>query len=145
MGSLRIYAWVAVAFATLALLSFGAFATYAVIAHPTGMWGMQGMHASMMGGGSDTSGTQATQGATQQRVQIRDFTFTPGNLQVPVGATVTWINYDSAPHSATADDGTWGTEILSDNQQASLTFSTPGDYSYYCTVHPAMRARIKVQ
>ena len=144
MGSSRVLALAAAALLTIALVGFGAFATYAMVGHP-GMWNMQNMHQRMMGGGADTSGAQLTQGATQQPVQIRDFTFTPGNLLAPVGATITWANYDSAPHSATADDETWDTGIVNKDQQASITFNAPGDYSYYCTVHPSMRARIQVQ
>lgn len=145
MRGSRAYVLAAAGLLTVALLGFGAFATYAMVGPPGGMWNMQDMHQRMMGGGADTSGAQATQGATQQPVQIRDFTFTPGNLQVPVGATITWTNYDSAPHSATADDGTWDTGVLNEGQHASVTFNTPGDYSYYCIVHPNMKARIQVR
>jgi plastocyanin len=78
-------------------------------------------------------------------VAIRDFTFTAGNLQVPVGAKVTWTNYDDAPHSATAKDGTWDTGILSKGESKTLTFDQAGDYTYYCTVHPSMVARLQVR
>ncbi len=145
MRGSRAFVLAAAGLMVASLLFLGAFATYAMVGHPGGMWSMQDMHQRMMGGGADTSGAQATQGAAQQPVQIRDFTFTPGNLQVPVGATVTWTNYDSAPHSATADDGTWDTGILNKDQHASVTFNTPGDYSYYCTVHPNMKAHLLVQ
>jgi plastocyanin len=145
MRGSRAYILAAAGLMTAALLVLGALATYAMATDAGGMWNMQVMHQRMMGGGADTSGAQATQGATQQPVQIRDFTFTPGNLQVPVGATITWTNYDSAPHSATADDGTWDTGILNEDQHASVTFNTPGDYSYYCAVHPNMKARIQVR
>lgn len=145
MRSSHAYVFAAAGIMTAALLLLGALASYAMVAHPGGMWNMQDMHRSMMGGGADTSGAQVTQGATQQPVQIRDFTFTPGNLQIPVGATVTWTNYDSAPHSATADDGAWDTGTLNKDEHASVTFNTPGDYSYYCTVHPNMKARLEVQ
>lgn len=144
MRGSRTYALAAAGLMTASLLLFGAFAVYAMVGHP-GVWNMQDMHRNMMGGGADTSGAQVTQGASQQPIQIRGFTFTPGNLQVPVGATVTWTNYDSAPHSATADDGTWDTGTLKKDQRASVTFDTPGDYSYYCTVHPNMKARLQVQ
>ena len=130
-------------FVALALLTLGAIATYAMMG-PGGMWDIQQMHDKMMGGGVDNSGAQQTQGSTQQSIEIRDFTFTPGNVEVPLGATVTWTNYDSAPHSATADDGSWDTGILDKGQSASVTFSSPGEYAYYCAVHPSMKAHIRV-
>ena len=143
--SARTYAFAGAGLIAGSLLLFGVLATLAIVGNAVGMWDMQDMHGRMMGGGADTSGAEVTQGGTQQPVEIRDFAFAPGNLLVPVGATVTWTNYDSAPHSATADDGSWDTGVLKQDQQASVTFSTPGDYGYYCTVHPDMRARLQVR
>lgn len=108
-------------------------------------WGMGDHMGRMMGGGTNTSNAAVTVGSTSESVQIRDFAFTPGNLQVPVGAKVTWTNYDDAPHTATAKDGTWDTGILSKGESKTLTFAAAGDYTYYCTVHPSMVARLQVR
>jgi plastocyanin len=70
--------------------------------------------------------------------------FRTGNLQVPVGATVTWENRDSAPHDATADDDSWETETLEDGDSGSVTFNEAGSWDYICTIHPSMKARITV-
>lgn len=113
-----------------------------------GGWGMSmggGHMGQMMGGGTNTSNAAASVGSTSESVNIRDFAFTPGNLQVPVGANVTWTNYDDAPHSATAKDGTWDTGILSKGESKTLTFDKTFDYTYYCTVHPSMVARLQVR
>ena len=37
-------------------------------------------------------------------VDIKDFTYVPDPVEIPVGATVTWTNSDTAPHTATAQD-----------------------------------------
>ena len=145
MRNSRTFSLAAAGLIAAALLLAGALATYAMAGHARGMWDMLDMHRNMMGGGADTSGAEVTQGTTQEPVQIRDFAFTPGNLQVPTGATISWTNYDSAPHSATAEDGTWDTGLLDKNQRTSVTFDTPGDYAYYCTVHPDMKARLQVR
>ena len=105
-------------------------------------WGMGRGH---MGGGANTSSAPVSVGSTSESVAIRDFAFTPGNLQVPVGAKLTWTNYDTAPHDATAKDKTWGTGILNKGESKTLTFDKAGDYSYYCTVHPSMVARLQVR
>ena len=84
-------------------------------------------------------------GSAAESVAIRDFVFAPGNLQVPVGAKVTWTNYDDAPHSATAKDGSWDTRILNKGDSKTFTFDKAGDYTYYCTVHPSMVARLQVR
>jgi plastocyanin len=110
-------------------------------------WGFMNrmMGGGMMGYGRSTADAPQTTGGQSEAVSIRDFAFTPGNLQVPVGATVTWTNYDDAPHTATAADRSWDTGILNKGQHRSLTFDKAGDYTYYCTVHPSMQARLVVR
>ena len=109
-------------------------------------WRMGGGHMGhMMGGGTNTSNAPVSVGSPSESAEIRDFAFTPGNLQVPVGAKLTWTNYDDAPHSATAKDGTWDTGILNKGESKTLTFDKAGDYTYYCTVHPSMVARLQVR
>jgi len=98
-----------------------------------------------MGYGRSTADAPQTSGGQAETISIRDFAFTPGNLQVPVGATVTWTNYDDAPHTATATDRRWDTGILNKGQTKSLTFDKAGDYAYYCAVHPSMQARLVVR
>lgn len=109
-------------------------------------WGMGGGHMGrMMGGGANTSNAPVSVGSASESVAIRDFAFNPGNLQVPVGAKVTWTNYDDAPHTASAKDGTWDTGILNKGGSKTLTLDKAGDYTYYCTVHPSMVARLQVR
>ena len=109
------------------------------------MGGMHGGMGGMMAGGDNTSNAPLSIGGMDESVATRDFAFSPGNLQVPVGARVTWTNYDDAPHTATADGGAWDTGTLTRGQRASIAFDRAGAYAYYCTVHPAMKARIVVQ
>lgn len=109
-------------------------------------WGMGGGHMGrMMGGGANTSNAPVSVGSASESVAIRDFAFNPGNRQVPVGAKVTWTNHDDAPHTASAKDGTWDTGILNKGESKTLTLDKAGDYTYYCTVHPSMVARLQVR
>jgi len=64
-----------------------------------------------------------------------DFSYSVLNLEVPAGSTVTWTNTGNARHSATADDGTWDTGLISSGEQASIIFDTPGVYTYFCILH----------
>jgi plastocyanin len=104
-------------------------------------WDMWDMH----GRGSDSSSDPVVQGGSAENVLIEDFEFRPGNLDVPVGASITWTNADSAPHDATARDGSWRTERLSDDESDTLTFDAPGAYDYYCSIHPSMKAKLTVR
>jgi plastocyanin len=103
-----------------------------------------GMRGHMMSTASDTSDDELVVGGMQNDVEISGFRYSPGNLQVPVGATVTWTNRDSAYHDAVARDRSWGTQLLARNESESVTFSEPGEYEYFCTLHPRMRAGIAI-
>jgi plastocyanin len=107
-------------------------------------WDMSGMW-DMHGRGRNTSDSPTVQGGSAANVRIEGFAFQPGNLEVPVGATVTWTNEDSAPHDATARDADWQTERLSEAESDTLTFDTPGEYEYYCSIHRSMKARLRVR
>jgi len=65
---------------------------------------------------------------------------------VAAGTTVTFTNKDLTSHSATADDGTsFDTGLIGQNESATVTFDTPGTYTYHCTPHPTMKATIVVE
>jgi plastocyanin len=108
--------------------------------------GTMGDHmGGMMGGGRDTAVAPAVTGGTAETVQIRDFAFTPGNLRIPLGASVTWTNLDTAPHTATAIDGSWDTGSINNGDRRTLTFNKAGIFDYYCSIHPTMKARLEVR
>lgn len=118
---------------------------YGPMMGPNGQGSMMGPngHGPMMGGpsGSASQGTPVT-GVTQ--VQIVNFVYTPANLQVRAGTTVTWTNQDIAAHTVTFKNGTKGSGVLQKGQTFSYTFTTPGTYDYYCAVHPYMTATVTV-
>ena len=80
--------------------------------------------------------------AADHVVAIKGMKFAPAELEVAVGDTVTFTNEDTAPHTATASDGTFDTGRLSKGQSATVTIESAGDFGYICTIHPAMKGRI---
>lgn len=106
------------------------------------MWDHMGW---MHGRGSDRTGSVLIQGSMVETIAIEDFAFRPGNLEVPVGANVTWRNDDGPPHDATERNGDWQTQRLSEGESESLTFDRTGNYDYYCSIHPSMKARLVVR
>jgi hypothetical protein len=56
-------------------------------------------------------------------------------VTVAVGDSVTWNNNGQAPHSATADDGSFDTGVFDPGGRRSVNFDSAGTFSYYCTVH----------
>ncbi|MFC0110399.1 cupredoxin domain-containing protein [Kibdelosporangium aridum] len=88
-----------------------------------------------------------TAAAATQQVHMSGYAYGPGTLTINVGDTVTWTNHDQAPHDAvtTAGPAQFRSPMLNTGQTWSFTFTTPGTYSYYCSVHPDMRGQIVVR
>lgn len=78
------------------------------------------------------------------RVEISGFKFTPDKLEVSVGDTITWVNRDIAPHTATATEGGWDTGELVKGAEASITVTAGMETSYFCAFHPMMKAQLAV-
>ena len=99
---------------------------------------------------------------TQQTaaVRISGFRFQPPELTVSAGTTVTWTNDDAILHTVTtgtsvkkddfgnyeiAPDGRVNGTLADKGQTFSFTFTTPGDYAYFCSRHNNMTARVVVR
>jgi len=79
-------------------------------------------------------------------VKIDNFVFGPAVLTVKVGTTVTWTNNDDVPHAVVADDHTtFKSKVLDTDQTFSFTFTKPGEYPYFCSIHPHMTGKVVVQ
>jgi plastocyanin len=77
-------------------------------------------------------------------VRVDNFTFGPGTLTVPVDSTVTWLNKDDVPHVIASNDGVFRSKALDTDDQYSFTFTKPGTYEYFCSIHPKMVGKIIV-
>ncbi|MBS0532065.1 MAG: cupredoxin family copper-binding protein [Proteobacteria bacterium] len=75
---------------------------------------------------------------------IDNFTFEPAQLTVKVGTTVTWKNSDDIPHTVVSA-GKFRSKALDTDDSYSFTFTSTGDYKYFCSLHPHMVGMIKVE
>jgi plastocyanin len=88
-------------------------------------------------GGSATNAAGAT-------LEINDFQFSA--IRVAPGATVTVVNNDSAPHTATAEDGSFKTDTIPAGAKGSFTAPTEtGSYPFFCAIHPRMTGTLIVE
>ena len=71
--------------------------------------------------------------------------YTPTSTTVEVGQSVTWTNSGAFAHDAASTDGSWKTPLLNTGESATVTFATPGTFTYICTPHPWMQATIVVK
>ncbi len=97
-------------------------------------------------GGGQGANTSAPSGAAPRaaKVEIADFAYDPDPVTVQVGGKVTWLNQDSAPHTATAEDGSFDTGTLEEGKLKSETFKQAGTYEYICQIHPDMHGVVEV-
>jgi plastocyanin len=82
--------------------------------------------------------------ARAEKVEIVDFAYDPDPVTVQVGGKVTWLNQDSAPHTATAEDDSFDTGTLEEGKLKSETFKQAGTYAYICEIHPDMHGTVEV-
>lgn len=79
------------------------------------------------------------------KVTIDNFSFTPMELTVKPGTTVTWVNRDDVPHTVVSTEDKFKSKALDTDDTFSFTFRHVGTYEYYCSVHPRMTAKITVK
>lgn len=78
------------------------------------------------------------------KVEIVGFAYDPDPVTIQVGGKVIWLNQDAAPHTATAEDGSFDTGTLDQGKLKSETFKQAGTYPYICTIHPTMHGTVEV-
>jgi plastocyanin len=82
--------------------------------------------------------------AKSEKVDIVEFTYQPDPVVVQVGGKVIWQNQDTAPHTATADDGSFDTGVIEKGKLGSETFKKAGTFTYFCEIHPTMHGTVEV-
>src|SRR3984885_11718900 len=96
-----------------------------------------------VGSSSVTANDRAS--AASVEVVIDNFVFGPQTVTVPVGATVTWTNHDDIPHTVVSTEGVFKSKVRDTDEKFSYTFTKPGTYPYYCSVHPKMTGQVVVK
>jgi plastocyanin len=77
-------------------------------------------------------------------VDIRDHAFNPAQLNVAPGTTVRFVNNDSEPHTATADNGLFDTGVLQPGSSFDVFLDGSGTVTYHCELHPDMQGSVVV-
>jgi len=78
-------------------------------------------------------------------VVIKDFMYRPANAAVKPGGKVTFVNNDSAPHTATVQGGGFDTGTLNKGQSKAIAVDKPGTYDYVCEFHAFMKGKLTVK
>lgn len=82
--------------------------------------------------------TGAAADGSKASVNIIDLDYDPREVTVAQGAEVTWTNIGQAPHTVTARDSAWTSELMQTGDTYSMVFDEIGRFEYFCTLHPNM-------
>ena len=79
-------------------------------------------------------------------INIKSYAFSPAEIRIPKGSTITWTNNDAVSHTVTSDSGSeLNSESLSQGETYSHKFNAQGTYEYHCKPHLFMKAKIIVE
>ena len=95
--------------------------------------------------GPSTPSAEAAEGAQNHTVEMVDFLYNPDPLEVHVGDTVTFVNKDAAPHTATAEDKSWDSGNMNQGDEWTLKVDETGEIPYICIYHPDMTGTLIVK
>ena len=101
--------------------------------------------AALVGAALTAGGLAPVMAGADATAKIDNFTFEPEKLTVKVGTTVTWTNEDDIPHTVVSTDKAFKSPALDTEDKFSFTFTTPGSYEYFCSLHPHMKATVTVE
>jgi plastocyanin len=101
----------------------------------------------MLAGAMLLAGAMPAAQAADATVNIDNFTFSPAQVTVAPGTTVTWTNRDDIPHTVTdaAEKRDFKSAPLDTGERYAHVFSTAGTYHYFCSLHPHMQGTVVVQ
>ncbi len=78
-------------------------------------------------------------------IEIHKMKFQTKSLDVKIGDTVTWINKDVVPHTATAKDKSWDSGRLNKGEGFTLTITDTTALGYFCFYHRQMKAALIIK
>jgi len=121
-----------------------------IIAAAVILIGHFGFHDKITEGMQNMSHTGVMQKAEKiapNTIEVKGYAFAPAKITIKKGTTITWINYDIAPHTITVDNPNQKgpkSKLFGKGEKFTYTFSEKGTYAYHCEPHPYMKAVIEV-
>ncbi len=79
------------------------------------------------------------------RIEIHGHKYSPATVTVPGGTTIAWVNHDDEVHTVFSTTQAFTSPAIETDETFSYTFSKPGTYTYFCTLHPLMTGTVIVK
>ena len=98
-----------------------------------------------IGRGEGHGAPAAVDRKSAQAIAIDGARFHPDTIAVPVNHPVEWVNHDPYPHNVTSSAGRFQSGNLTPNGRFRFTPAKRGTFEYVCTLHPGMKAVLRVQ
>lgn len=105
--------------------------------------------------GDEESIVNINEGASGEDCEVKNTCWGPSEITIEPGTTVVWVNMDISNHTVTSGDvrdpNTWakifdsGFSLIKPSEQWEFTFTEPGQYPYFCRLHPWMYGIVIVQ
>ncbi len=89
-------------------------------------------------------GAAAARKPVTHRLTIEATGFTPELLTIKVGDTVIWTNKDPFPHTVTSQAGGFDSKAIAPGASWTYKAVKKGEFPYTCTLHPTMKATLKI-
>jgi plastocyanin len=96
-----------------------------------------------IGSGAPASAAPSATASRSVTVNIKDFKYKPGTIDINPGDRVVWVNLDKVKHTATKG-GSFTTGKIKPGKAVAVRFSARGTYRYHCTLHEDMFGKIVV-
>ena len=106
-----------------------------------------GQHSASSTSTSASSSRSATAGVTRTaaRVSISGYAFHSATITVKLGTKLTFTNHDQTAHTATSTTAAFDTGTVKPGASATITFTRPGTYTYFCQFHAFMHGTVVVK
>lgn len=89
-----------------------------------------------------TAATNSSDAGTE--IKIDNFAFMPAAVTVKAGTRVIWVNHDDIPHTIDSTEGKFRSGALDTDDHFQFRFTEPGEYQFFCRLHPKMTGKIIV-
>ena len=90
-------------------------------------------------------GATPAMAAEPQTVTIDNFSFKPDVITVKPGTHIIFKNQDDLPHTVVIPDMKVSSSMLDTDGSYEADFETPGEFKYFCGVHPMMTGKVIVK
>ena len=82
--------------------------------------------------------------AEPQTVTIDNFSFSPTVITVKPGTHIVFKNQDDLPHSVVIPQMQVTSPLMDTDGAYEADFEKPGEYQYFCGIHPMMTGKVIV-